>query len=336
MAGEESNTLESQIASFDPSSPEALAALEKAVTLNVGEIQENGEAEKQDDNKAEANPSEDPAATESAASSTQTDKPKGVQAKDGEHIIPYSVLERERERALRAEATAQALAEQLERLQKGEMPAQAKSEDQAELLTPEDLEMLDQDLPGVAKAIRAQMAMIENLKENLKNIQREQEVQQETRKQSIQDEIEAAIQADPNLSAWREAAARQENPDPKNWNRAVEIDRILREDPDWQDKTIAERFSHVTKVMNATYGVPIVSSTPQQKTQKPTAKQVADAAIQSAREPIPETLSEIPGGVPPAQSDLDTLQNASVVALGNKFMSMTPEQIESYLSRMAV
>lgn len=327
MSGEASSTtLEDQIANFDPSNPESLAALEQAAMGDEQHpIDETGTTEaKQDDKPAEL--------AVSVPSDAQKDHVKGVQAKDGQHIIPYSVLERERDRAARAEATAQALAEQLQNLQNGKMPSQADSEQSQ--LTAEDLDALDQDLPGVAKVIRAQMAMIDKLTGNLEHIQREQEVAQQTREQTIQDEIEAAIQGNADISAWRASAAREDNPDPLMWNRAVEVDKMLQRDPAWQDKSIAERFSKVSETMRTMYGMPAAPTTPNQQ-QQPNAQQAADAALKSIPAPVPSSLSDIPGGTPPASTDMETLQNASAVALGNKFMSMTPDQIESYLARMA-
>ena len=81
-------------------------------------------------------------------------------AQDGKHTIPYSVLERERNRAIQAEATAAALAEEVKQLQAGKKP---DADSAAAALSEEDLAQLDQDLPGVAKVIRAQMSMIEQL-----------------------------------------------------------------------------------------------------------------------------------------------------------------------------
>lgn len=328
MQGEAtSNTLEDQIANFDPSNPESLAALEQVAMGDEGGVATEA---KQDEKTPEQT-----TPVESAPSGAQADQTRGVQAKDGQHIIPYSVLERERDRAARAEATAQALAEQLQNLQNGKLPDQTSGKEQQGTLSDEDLEQLDSDLPGVAKVIRAQMAMIEKLTGNLQNVQREQEVVQQTRQQSIQDEIESAIQGNESIKSWREAASRQENPDPLMWSRAVEVDKMLRQDPAWQDRSIAERFSKVSDMVNAFFGTQQAGKAPEKQIQQPSLQQAAEAALKAAPAPMPETLSDIPGGTPPAQTDIETLQNASVTALGNKFMSMTPEQMESYLARMA-
>jgi hypothetical protein len=353
-AGEaNSMTLEDQIAAFDPTNPESLAALEKsvlgvAVETSVDPDPMNGSglksasdevqaaadkqegAAKQDEKKTE-----EPApasATQVAGDPSVTPEPKGVQAKDGQHIIPYSVLERERDRAARAEQTAQALADQLKQLQagnKGASPADAN----AGGLTDEDLQTLDRDQPEVAKLIRSQMAAVEQLTGVVRSLQQEQEVAYQTKAASVQDEIEAAVTANADLKSWRDAAFSKEAPNPLMWNRAADLDAVLREDPAWQDKPVAERFAKVAETMRTIYSVPSV--TPSKTTTPPDVKQVADAQLKAAPAVVPTTLSDIPGGAPPAQSDAETLENASAISLGNKFLTMTPEQIESYLSRMA-
>ena len=327
MSEAQSTTLEEQIASFDPSNPEALAALEK-MAMGVpaeedpAEEVQTEEAAKQDEKTAEQ-------AEDATSGTPQT---KGVQAKDGQHIIPYSVLERERDRATRAEQTAQALADQLKQLQAGKAPTEGSEAGQ---LTDEDLSQLDQDLPGVSKLIRAQMKMIEGLTGTVQTLQREQEVQTQARQHSVQDEIEVAIAANPDLANWREAMTRAENPDPLMWNRAADLDNHLKQDPAWKDRPINERFAKVAESIKAIYGDQSPAPTQQTKPDpQPDLKKVADAKLKAMPAAVPNTLSDIPGGAPPNQSDIENLEGASTVALGNKFLSMTPAQIESYLARM--
>lgn len=258
---------------------------------------------------------------------------KSVQAKDGTHVIPYSVLERERDRALRAEATAKALAEQLQQLQDGKTPT-AQADANAVALTDDDLDQLDQDLPDVAKAIRAQMSMIQMLTGTVRSLQKEQEVQQNVKQQSVQDEIEAAISGHPDIAAWRDAARNQESPDPLMWNRAADLDAVLRQDPAWIDKPIAQRFAKVAETIKTLYGVPSTASAASPNTATLQAK--ADAALSGAAKAggLPLSSSDIPGGAAPPVDEAAALMDKSGPELTAAFMSMTPEQIEAKLSRL--
>lgn len=346
-----STDLEARIASFDPSDPDALAALENDVLGSEVPVEEPASSvEPETSETKEPAKQDDKTGTEAAAKvqtepNSETDatsgvtSPKGVMAKDGDHIIPYSVLERERERAIRAEATIKALSEQINALQSG-ADTEAKPANAEGQLSEQDLAQLDSDLPGVAKVIRAQMAAIQALTGTVQTLQQENEIAQNTRAASVQDETEAAIQSNPELVAWREAANRKDSPDPRMWNRAADLDAVLRSDDEWKDRPIAERFAKVTETIKTLYGAPSAAPAPtivQPQQAKPVdLKQVADTQLEAIPAPVPTTLSDIPGGAAPAQSDIETLENASAVALGQKFMSMSPDQMESYLARLGV
>jgi len=357
MAEANSTDLETQMASFDPTNPEALAALEKAAmggedvaaeaTPSADDTPEpeaapakKDEPAPQDDKTVAAPPADKPAEPGEGTPSG-TGKPKGVQARDGDHIIPYSVLERERDRASRAEATAKALAEQLQSLQSGKT-VEAQAPANAGNLTEEDLAQLDTDLPGVAKVIRAQMAAIEAMQGTIHTLQQENEIEQQNRQAAALDQTEAAIMANADLKAWRDAATRKDNPDPLMWNRAAGLDEVLRDDPDWKDQPLATRFAKVVESMRSLYGVP-AAATPTPPAPVPPApqpatdlKQVADAKLKAEPAPVPTTLSDIPGGAAPAQSDIETIENTSAVALGQKFLSMSPDQMDAYLARIGI
>ncbi len=326
-----SNTLESRVATLDPTDPAALAALEQEL-MGGGEGNDEAAAVGADGVETvvvKDEPKQDE--NQQGAASGAQEKPKGVQAKDGDHIIPYSVLEREREARSRAEQMTQALTAEVERLKAGGKAEDAAAQPAASVLTEEDLAQLDQDLPGVSKVIRAQIAMIETLSGTVQSLRSNQEVVEQRQMMSVQDEITAAIEGHPDLKAWNNAASNKENPDPLMWNRAAEMDAVLRNDPAWQDKTIAERFAKVAETVKTLYGVPGVTLPTKQQ---PDLQQMADAKLKGQPAAVPTSLSDIPGGTPPSQSHIETYENASAVAIGQRFASMTPEQIESELSRL--
>lgn len=348
MSEANSNDLDARIAAFDPTDPEALAALER-------DIMGQGEPPKPESNPADtaAAPApkkddttaapQDEKKADTPAANTQTEKadpvapsgdqkPEGVQAKDGRHVIPYQVLERERTRASQAEAALRTLTAEVEQLKSGKATDAAAPA----LLSEEDLAALDQDLPSVAKAIRAQMAMIDALTGTVTQLKGEQSAVVQNQQRTVEDELEAAINGNPDLSAWRNAAFREDNPDPLMWNRARNLDAALQNDPEWQNKTFAERFAKVTETMKALYGIAGAAPSTDPKPQ-PTAadlKQAAEAKLKEAPAPVPTSLSDIPGGNPPAQSHLEQLENASGISLTNRFLSMTPDQIEAELARL--
>lgn len=283
------------------------------------------------DNQGENTGSEPPvAASQPQAVGTGADAPKGVQAKDGEHIIPYSVLEREREARTRAEAMLQAQAAELERLAAGGKPA-GEGQGDAVQFSEEDLTQLDQDLPGVAKVIRAQQATIDKLMGTVQTLQQEHVVEQTVKQEAAKDSIEAAIEANQDLRAWRE--------DPTMWNRAADLDGVLREDPAWKDRPVAERFAKVAETVKALYGAPATpqpAASPQQNTQQAlTAK--ADAAIAAADKAanVPRSLGDIPGGVPPAVDEASAWLEKTPTQMQADMLRLTPEQSEALLDRLS-
>ena len=347
--GTEDNDLNATIDKFDPTDPEQLSALEKTLLGGVGIVPPDtdapveGEASaKSDDQPTGVDPSNKdekpaeaaPAGAEPAEGvASDTEPQKVVLARDGKHVIPYHVLERERDRALRAEQTAQALADEIKRLQDGHSEVAAQPD---AVLSAEELADLEIDQPAVAKAIRGQMAMIEELKGRLTALARERDVDVARQQAATQDDVSAAIAGNAQLSAWQQAAGRDENPDPRLWNRAADVDAQLRADPEWAERSLEDRFAKVVEIVRVMSGMPPTEAQVSTQTAQPDLKQVADAKLKAATSAqVPMSLSDIPGGVPPAQSDMELLENASPVALGQKFMAMTPDQIESYLARLA-
>ena len=316
------STLEQRIAEFNPDDPEALAALE-ADLAEEGDDLQGAEAH---DEQEQAKPDEKAEQAKGEPSATQQEKPV-VKTRDNKHEIPYEVLERERRARSEAEAQLRTLQEQLDKLnQGGELNAQDKR-DLAQI-DDEAMTAIEQDLPEFAAVIKAQMSQIQRLSDEINGLRQESQVSKQTKEQEVRDQIVAAIDAHPDLSAWREAAVRDENPDPNRWERAVAFDRLLEKDPEWRDRSFADRFTKAAEMVKSFYGE---TTTRQEKTAEQL-KREADAKLGSAGN-IPNSLSDIPGGAPPAQSDTENMDQMSVYALGQKFESMTTEQMESYLAR---
>jgi hypothetical protein len=279
----------------------------------------------------------EPAADGTPASAEEPEKV--VQTKDGQHVIPYSVLERERDRALRAESTAAALAEEVKQLQAGKVPPESA----AVTLTEEDLAQLDEDLPDFAKAIRAQMSMIEALAGTVKTLQKGQEVTERSAEQVRVDAEEAAIAANPTLVALR--GAMQAN-DPKaqaRWNRVVDAYSALCDDPEFVGADTAELINRAAAGTAAIYGDILAGITtkpvaPAASPATPEAlKAKADAALAAADKSgvsAPRSLGDIPGGSAPAVDEAAAILSKGPQELQAYFDSMTPDQIEAKLNRL--
>jgi hypothetical protein len=174
--------------------------------------------------------------------------------------------------------------------------------------------------------------MIEQLTGAIGAMRSQQQAMEQVQQMSVEDEIEAAIAGNPDLKAWRDAAQRQDNPDPLMWNRAADANDMLFNDPDWRDKPFAERFAKAVDVVKTLYGAPATAA--QQQPQPQDLRKAADAALAAQPAPVPTSLSDIPGGTPPSQSHRETVEAMSAVALGNRFLNMTPDQIEAELARI--
>lgn len=350
MADEEM-TLEEQINQLDLEDPNYDEKLEKIIAgepLETGTSAEletekekaNNEAAKSEstETQAQATKQDDKAKAEGEASTTQ--QPEGIATKDNKHVIPYSVLEREREARMQAEEALKTYQQQIETLQAG---TQTATEDDIPPITDEQLNALDDISPEVAAVIRSQMAMIAELQEamNAKDakmaaIEQEQNLSKRAREQEIDDQVNAAVSANTDLKAWQDAAMRQENPDTERWNTAAAFDASLRANPVWRDRPLDQRLAKVVELTKATYGEAQTKQSSETKSAAELQRIAEEKLKAKATETVPTSLSDIPGDSNIAQSDADLLENASVTDLAAKFANMTPEQQEAYIARLGV
>lgn len=295
------------------------------------------------DGKPTEKPVETPPGSTAEPAKAAAEPVKEVLAQDGKHTIPYSVLERERNRAIQAEATAAALAEEVKQLQAGKKP---DAESAAAALSEEDLAQLDQDLPGVAKVIRAQMAMIEQLTGSVKSIKAGQDVQERSAEQERIDAEEAAIAANPELVALREAMAAKDPKATARWNTVVDAYSALSNDPDLVGLPTADLINRAAQGVKTLYGgnllpagvaVPQAQAASQAAPTEAELKAKADAALAAAEKAgaaVPHSLGDLPGGSAPATDEAAAMLGKSGAQLTAEFMTMTPDQIEAKLNRL--
>lgn len=331
---------------IDTSDPAALAALFNKVesgqdiTTNIDtEVKEPPKEEVQADKQAVDQPKSEETKDEPKAEPEQ--EPEGVATKDGKHIIPYSVMKAERERASRAE---QALREAQEKLAQfeaqkagkegvnGEVAAATKPA--AEEMSDDDLEALREDFPTVYKALMATRAEAAALKAQLKPVQEKVQMSEAERAQALAEQVQEAIDATPKLAHIKAT-------DPAAFELAKGFDNMLKGQPEWADKPLAARFAKVIELVEGAKGAINLpgqpKNAPAQKTAeelKAEAQAVAAKAAKATGTSVPTSLSEFAAGQAPAKDEVEALENMTPFQLAAKFATMSPEKMEAYLQNL--
>lgn len=305
-----------------PEDPEVLAKLIEDVdeksddsidseTVDDGEGKE--EAKDEPEESAEAKKEGEPEKAEE-------DKPTGVLAKDGKNILPFEVLEGSRKRATALEEQLRATQDELQALKEG------KSAEERALLSEEDLAAVEAETPALGKVLRALQKEVTTLREEA--VERQQAVTTQSQ-DAVRQQMQQAIDANQDLARWQ--VAEPDTPEARRWQRAVDFDRELRQDPDWQDKPMQERFAEAERLTKLRFGdqLPQSADDPPKGEPKPTEKPVARKP-----EPKPQglSLSDIPGGNPPSA---DTSSEIDALSLFSSMQKMSDAEIEKMLREVA-
>lgn len=305
-----------------PEDPEVLAKLIEGVdeksddsidseTVDDGEGKE--EAKDEPEESAEAKKEGEPEKAEE-------DKPTGVLAKDGKNILPFEVLEGSRKRATALEEQLRATQDELQALKEG------KSAEERALLSEEDLAAVEAETPALGKVLRALQKEVTTLREEA--VERQQAVTTQSQ-DAVRQQMQQAIDANQDLARWQ--VAEPDTPEARRWQRAVDFDRELRQDPDWQDKPMQERFAEAERLTKLRFGdqLPQSADDPPKGEPKPTEKPVARKP-----EPKPQglSLSDIPGGNPPSA---DTSSEIDALSLFSSMQKMSDAEIEKMLREVA-
>ena len=271
--------------------------------------------------------------------SDSEDDAAGVATKDGKHVIPYSVLKTERERASRAE---QAMTEMKERVallesmvktgiegaRNGENARADQSESQAGDMSDEDLESLKEDFPTVYRALKASMAKADALEAKLRPVEESVRSSDSERAQSASETVQDAIDSVPKLAHMQATNA-------EAFDLAKQFDATLRGRTEWADRPLSERFAKVTEMVEAVLGpvsIPGATRTTAAKNEdlKAAAKAKAAQSTKAVRSDVPTSLSEFPAGQHAAQDDQEEAENLSHLQLAEKFSTMSPDQMDAY------
>lgn len=297
------------------------------------------EAPKPDDQaKADPAPDEPQQAKQGPAEPEQ--EPQGIATKDGKHVIPYSVLKSERDRATRAEQLANEMAEKLKQLQaqaqQGNQGAKtgesARTDPQPQAvsdLSAEDLEALKEDFPTVYKAVMASMAAAKALESKLAPVEETVRTVEAEQARTAQETVQDAIDAVPKL-------AHIQATNKEAFELAKQFDATLRTQAAWAEKPLSERFAKVAEMVESAIGAIELpgaakpASQPSAEDLRKAAQAAAAKAAKATRSDVPTSLSEFPVGQHAAQDEREEAENLTALQLADKFSSMTPDQMDAY------
>lgn len=293
------------------------------------------EPEKAQSNDDPAN--KEPQKAEQGLSDNEDDA-AGVATKDGKHVIPYSVLKSERDRASRAEQIAREAQERVAALEaqlkagnqganNGEGARTDPQQPAASDLSAEDLEALKEDFPTVYKAVMASMAAAKALETKLQPVEESVRSAEAERERSATETVQDAIYSVPKL-----AHIQATNKDA--FELAKQFDATLRTQSAWASKPLSERFAKVAEMVESAIG-PI--DLPGSKQASPSADDLAKAAkakaaqdAKASRTNVPTSLSEFPAGQHAAQDEREAAEQLTHQQLAEKFAGMNADQMDAY------
>jgi hypothetical protein len=298
------------------------------------------EPSKESENKD--NPQDQDSQKAEQGQSEPASEPQGIATKDGKHVIPYSVLKSERDRASRAEQLAAEMRERVAALEAAVQAASqgAKSGESARTnadaqsvsdLSSDDLEALKEDFPTVYKAVQAAMAKAAQLEAKLQPVEDSVRSSEAEQARSAAETVQDAIDAVPKLAHIQATNV-------EAFELAKQFDATLRTQTAWAGKTLTERFAKVAEMVEAALG-PIdmpgaKAASPSAEDLKAAAKAKADAAAKAGRTNVPTSLSEFPVGQHAAQDEREAAESMTALQLAEKFSSMTPDQMDAYFRNL--
>lgn len=248
-------------------------------------------------------------------------EPAGVLTKDGKNLIPYAVLEGARERASQLEKLVADQAAELQRLQR--QPEKEEEPTKIEFLSDEDLAAVKEELPAIGAAIESTQRALKVAFAKLDQVSSGEPTQGD-----IESEMREAIDGNETLVRWE--AAKPGSVDWHRWNKAAEFDEQLRADPQWSQKSFADRFTEAVKRT--------LELMPEPKAE-PKAEDLSAAAAARLKDVDrpPISISQIPGGIAPAQTESQKLEGMKPAEIADMLMRQSggdPEKMQQLLARM--
>ncbi|WP_323063542.1 hypothetical protein [Aeromonas jandaei] len=274
---------------------------------------DNGTGTKQTDVEPAPSAGEVAAGNEQAAAA-QVEEPAGapekvVMAKNGQHTIPYEVLEQARNETKQLrEQLAQAQQAKAERdklqalLEKNGIDPSVDPDD----ISQEELEQLAQDYPDLGKPIAAIARKLQKLEPQAAP----QQAQPST------NPARDAMQTIPDLVAWRDG-------DQDRFEMALTIDDKLQADPAWSNKPLVERFAEVARRTKLAFGDEVEA--PPAKAPSKEAEKPADF--------IPSSPSALGQTHQAPATGVERYGSMSQTELVGEFGAMTDAQIDALLEQ---
>ena len=324
--------------------PEALAKIFDQIENGEDPLSKtNDQSAAQEANQAKTDPEAQGQQQAEQGQQQEEREPDGVATKDGKHVIPYSVLKSERDRAARAEQIAREAQERLEALQaqlaagsqganNGENARTNQQQPAVSDLSTEDLQTLQEDFPTVYKAVMASMAAAKALEAKLAPVEESVRNAEADQARSAQETVQDAIDSVPKLAHIQANNA-------EAFELAKQFDATLRSQSAWADKPLSERFSKVMEMVESTIG-PIEIPGSQKATSqnvgdlKKAAMAKAEQVAKSNRSNVPTSLSEFPAGQHAAQDVEEAAEQMTALQLAEAFSTMTPDQMDAYFRNL--
>lgn len=315
-----------------------------------GKAEEEAKAKADADEKAKLDAQAKADADAKAAADAKEEEGAGVATKDGKHIIPFSVLEAERQKSAQAEADAvvarKEAAEakvQLEEALK-EKGVVVKTGDQPSTLADLDAAIAEvkDEAPWMVPALEKMRGLLAASETRAKEAEGAIAAIHQQQQADSNKELGDAIANNPAITLW----ISQGKEKPMLWADAIKFDNQLRENPEWAEKSTTDRLKKVAELVASVHGkavlppgydpssvekqTPVVDATKAIDATK--AKELADKALKDAPTAA-VTLSDIPGGEAVDTDPMENIEKQSIAQLGSMLMNMNPQQVQAWLSK---
>jgi len=274
------------------------------------------------DGESQAKPEEGDAVQTDDSPKDDAETDPVVLAKDGEHTLPYSVVE-----GLRAQVADLT----------GKLDAATRTGDVEELAeipkySEDDLELVKEEMPEIAEALTKLVEERQGLVDKINDLNTQAIDTENAKKQQDASDVQGVIDNNPKL------AHIQAN-DPELFQKAVGIDQQLRDNPDYINMPMDKQFEKTVKVLETMYGditVPGVKqdSAPKNPETSETPEKKEKPLPGKADIPVPNSLSDLPAGSPPEHDPLAALASKSPMDIINNFAGKTPDQIEQMVANL--